>query len=77
MTEFPYRFIATEAPHAGTTFIYPNDRIVISYNTDNPSHYFRTPSYRPGKNTPLSTRHEMTPEALERFEAIPLKEVTL
>ena len=45
----PYRFTATEGMYAGTTFVYPDHDVVISYRTESPDHYFRTPSFRPGK----------------------------
>ena len=74
MTEiFPYRFVATEGMYAGTTFVYLASGAVISYKTDSPAAYFRTPPERDfsGLRPMLwPTRHDMTPEDLARFEAI-------
>ena len=72
MSEFPYRFVAADGMYAGTTFIYLRDRSVISYQTDSPSHYFVTwPADMGGPMAGESRRHDMTPEALARFSAIP------
>ena len=74
---FPYRFVAADGMYEGTTFVYLASGAVISYKTDSPARYFRTPptSGFAGMRPILqSTRHEMTPEALARFEAIPLRE---
>ena len=71
---FPYRFVATEGMYEGTTFVYLASGAVISYETTSPTRYFRTPPEPAfGKMRPIlhSTRHEMTPEALARFNAIP------
>ncbi len=67
----PYRFVATEGMYAGTTFVYPDQHTVISYNTDEPGWYFRSPAYRPGNLLMQTTRHIMTPEDLARLNAYP------
>ena len=67
----PYRFVARDGMYAGTTFVYPDYDVVISYRTETPDHYFRTPSYRPGSNTPLSSRYTMTAERLAEFNSYP------
>lgn len=74
---FPYRFVADGGMHEGTTFVYLASGAVISYKTDSPACYFRTPPAPAfGKMRPIlhTTCHEMTPEALARFGAIPLRE---
>ena len=72
VTEFPYRYTATEGMYAGTTFVYPDEHSVISYLTDGPAYYFRTPPYRDSvSERPLSTRYVMTPEIMERFLSYP------
>lgn len=71
---FPYRFTATDGPYEGTTFIYLASGTVISYKTDSPSCYHRTGPDLGGGWTRWSTRHDMTPEELARFEAIPLRD---
>jgi len=72
---FPYRF-AGEGMYEGTTFVYLASGAVISYKTDSPACYFRTPPPSgPTGTRPVlySSRREMTPEALAEFEAIPLR----
>ena len=71
---FPYRFVATDGMYEGTTFVYQADGIVISYETGTPSHYFWAgPPSAPGEQR-VCSRYAMTPHALARFEAIPLRE---
>lgn len=77
---FPYRFVAEDGMHEGTTFVYLASGAVISYKTDSPTCYFRTaPEPAFGGLAPIlwSDRHAMTPEELARFEAIPLREPAL
>ena len=68
----PYRFVARDGMYAGTTFVYPDYDVVISYRTESPDHYFRTPSYRAAGNFELlSSRHVMTAERLAEFNSYP------
>jgi hypothetical protein len=69
---FPYRFVATGGMYEGTTFVYLDTRTVVTYRTDSPTCYFRTVSAESWEMRPPG-RYEMTPEALVRFEAIPLR----
>jgi hypothetical protein len=82
VTEFPYRFRATEGASAGTTYIYYRNGTTVTYRTDAPETYHTTlstwHSRQVGKcvtmiqevTFPVSS--VMTPKELERFEAIPL-----
>ena len=72
---FPYRAVAEDGLYAGTTFIYQADGSVVEYRTASPDCYFRTgPSSVSAPLAGRTARFVMTPEALARFESVPLRE---
>lgn len=72
--ELPYRFEAAEGKYAGTTFVYLADGRTVSYATGSPAWYYTTWPARPGQIACASFRHAMTPAALARFTAVPLRQ---
>jgi hypothetical protein len=71
MRKPPYRFVAREGMYAGTTFVYPDEATIVSYNTENPLTYFVSPAWRPDGPVPIASAHSMDGVSYAAFEALP------